>query len=240
VAISGKTVVVGDPRTNSVAGAAYIYVKRASGWPTTPTASLADPAATADDSFGYSVTVSGETAVVGADDTLGYGAAYIYVKGASAWPTTPTASLADPAATDGDSFGISVAISGTTAVVGADGVNGGVAYIYVLGGSAWPTTPTTTLGDPATTEGDTFGASVALSGNTAVVGAFGTTSQSGAAYIYVKGASDWPTAPSVSLPDPRETSDLLFGGSVAVSGKTAAVGASMTNSSAGAAYIYKA
>jgi len=96
-------------------------------------ATLAHPTATSADNFGYSVAVSGTTAVVGAAaySNSGAGAAYIYVKGASGWPTTPTATLNDPAATSDDHFGYSVAVSGKTAVVGAPGTNSfaGTAYI---------------------------------------------------------------------------------------------------------------
>jgi hypothetical protein len=54
-------------------------------------------------------------------------------------------------------------VSGNTAIVGAYGTNSGAgkAYIYVKGTSGWPTTPTTTLSDPAAAEDDQFGASVA-------------------------------------------------------------------------------
>ena len=86
-------------------------------------ASLTDPAATSRDEFGLrSAMVGGTTAVVGAPNTSSdAGAAYIYEKSASGWPTTPTFTLTDPAATSGDEFGFSVAVAvtGTTVVVGA-------------------------------------------------------------------------------------------------------------------------
>jgi hypothetical protein len=238
VAVSRTTAVVGAYDTHSNAGAAYIYVKGATGWPTTPTATLAAPAAT---SFGFSVAISGGTAVVGAVDThSSAGAAYIYVKGSSGWPTTPTGTLADPAAASGDRFSDSVAVSGGTAVVGAAGTNssGGAAYIYVKGSSGWPTTPTATLADPAAASGDRFG-SVAISGGTAVVGAIGTNSFAGAAYLYVKGSSGWATTPTATLADPAAGTNDAFGYSVASSGGTAVVGAVGTHSSAGAAYIFR-
>jgi hypothetical protein len=79
VAVSGVSVVVGADGANSNAGAAYIYVKGSSGWPTAPTATLADPPAAAGDVFGHSVAVSGGSAVVGAVGTnTGAGAAYIF------------------------------------------------------------------------------------------------------------------------------------------------------------------
>jgi hypothetical protein len=93
--------------------------------------------------------------------------------------------LNDPPATANDHFGYAVAVSRTTVVVGAFLTNNeGAAYIYLRAASVWPTTPTATLADPATTAGDRFGWSVAVSGQTAVIGAFGTSSFAGAAYIY--------------------------------------------------------
>ena len=98
----------------------------ASGWPTTPTATLSDPAATTGDNFGYSVAVGNGTVVVGAPYTNSYtGTTYIYVRGASGWPTTPTTTLSDPAATAGDEFGFSVSVSEGTAVVGGPGTSTG-------------------------------------------------------------------------------------------------------------------
>jgi hypothetical protein len=246
VAVSGKIAVVGSYGANTNAGAAYIYAEGASGWPTTPIATFRDPATTGGIHFGWSVAVSGKTAVVGAPGTnRSTGAAYIYVKGTHGWPTTPTTTLEDPAATAEDFFGYSVALSGTTAVVSSPDYPGsdasGAAYIYVKGASAWPTTPTATLLDPGARYGDYFGWSVAVSGKTAVVGAYGTelaTDYGGAAYVYVEGASGWPTAPTVTLKDPPAVESDGFGTSVAVSGKITVVGADGADTDAGAAYIY--
>jgi hypothetical protein len=238
VSVSGTIAIVGAPAVpeghgTPPAGAAYIYVKGASGWPNTPTIQLSDPASGGNgDLFGYSVALSGKTAVVAAP---GSGMAYIYVKGASGWPTTPTTTLTEPEASG--EFGYSVAVQGTTAVVGAPGTRpGGAAYIYVKAASGWPTTPNIKLADPAAKNADAFGYSVAVSGKTAVVGAWGTNSTRGAAYIYVKGASDWPTTPTTTLTDPEASERDEFGVSVAVSAKAAVVGAQ--GDSLGGAYIY--
>jgi hypothetical protein len=130
--------------------------------------------------------------VVGAPGTSdGIGAAYIYAKGsATEWPTTPTATLSDPGATSGDSFGQSVTVSEKTVVVGAPITDDfvGAAYVYVKADSVWPTTPTATLSDPATSEYEAFGTAVAFSGKTAFIGAPstlpGSTSMAGTTYIY--------------------------------------------------------
>jgi len=74
---------------------------------------------------------------------------------------------------DDNEYGGAIAISKTILVVGEDGANGslGVTFIYVEGRSGWPKLPTVTLYDPAQTFYDLFGESVAISGNTLIVGA---------------------------------------------------------------------
>jgi hypothetical protein len=218
MAVSGKTLVVGADGANAFLGLAHIYVKSASGWPKLPTTTLHDPAQTFHDLFGESVAVARKTVVVSAPgEGTSPGVVYIYVKDAAGWPTTPTVTLPNRA--------ISVAVSGTTIVVG--GPYG--AYIYAKGATGWPTTPTATLPDPAATP---FGSSVAVSGRTVVIGA------QNSAYIYVKGSAGWPTTPTATLPDPAAPPGDQFGGAVAVSGTTAIISAPGYNSSAGAAYVY--
>ena len=187
VAVSAETVVVGAPAPSSGDGTTYIYVSSGSGWPATPSNTLADPAATAHDRFGYSVAVSAGTVAVGAAGSNSRaGAAYIYVRGTTGWSTAPTATLSDPAAPRKEDFGYSVALQGRNkrAVVGAPGSSGGAAYIYVMRASGWSTTPTATITDPLASRGDDFGGSVAVFHNTAVVGAFCSDVCTGAAYIY--------------------------------------------------------
>jgi hypothetical protein len=159
----------------------------------TPTGSLVttleDPGATSSDFFGLrGVALAGTTAVVGAPlGNSGAGVVYIYQKGASGWPSTPTATLPDPKKTVGDEFGLATAasVSGTTVIVGAPGAKSteGAAYIYVKGSSGWSTTPTITMSDPAATSGDDYGF-VAVWKKIAFVGAPGTNSNEGMAYIY--------------------------------------------------------
>jgi FG-GAP repeat len=218
MAVSGKTLVVGADGANAFLGSTQIYAEGASGWPKLPATTLYDPAQTFDDLFGESVAVAGKTVVVSAPgEGTSPGVVYVYVRDDAGWPTTPTVTLPNRA--------ISVAVSGTTIVVG--GPYG--AYIYAKGATGWPTTPTATLPDPAATP---FGSSVAVSGRTVVIGA------QNSAYIYVKGSAGWPTTPTATLPDPAAPPGDQFGGAVAVSGTTAIISAPGYNSSAGAAYVY--
>ena len=177
--------------------------------------------------------VAGTTVIVGAPGTSSTaGAAYIYTKGASGWSNTPILRLADPAATAGDEFGIAVGVSRCVCAdrgrrpTGTDSGTG-AAYIYVKGSSGWSKTPTATLSDPGATADDEFGESAAVAGRTVVVGAEGTNSFAGTAYIYVNGASGWPTTPTAVVSDPAATPGDYFGFSVAVTvaGPSVIVGA---------------
>lgn len=230
VAILGSTIVVGAPAFGTTIGAAYMYVKSVSGWPTIPTATLTDPSA--GDDFGRSVAVSATTAIVGADSTAsGAGVAYVYAKGSSGWSTTPADELVDPPENPSDFFGGAVALSGTTAVVGASGTNSsaGAAYIFGKGASGWLVRAA--LSNPGGSIAS-FGGVVSISGTAVLVGDDHAAGFAGAAYIYLKGTSGWPTAPTVTLSAPP-TSVALFGQAVSISGTTALIGVGATS-----AFIY--
>ncbi len=212
VAISGDTVVVGaifGDGVNSDQGSAYVFVKPPGGWAgtLTETAKLTASDGAAYENFGISVAVSGDTVVVGVPlDDIGanedQGSAYVFVKPSGGWTDmTETAKLT---ASDGaayDKFGYAVAISGDTVVVGAifgDGVNSdqGSAYVFVKPPGGWAATLTETAKLTASdgAEGDFFGISVAISGDTVVVGAIfgdGVNSDQGSAYVFVKPPGGW-------------------------------------------------
>ena len=244
VAISGNTAIVGAYAEGGdmYIGEAYVYVKGSSGWPTKATVSLVNPNPYFYDYFGYSVALSGDTAVVGAFSATGIGSAYIYAKTTSGWPSTPTAMLADPGASSADQFAYSVSVSGGTAIIGAPGTTdtqqyAGKAYIYVRGASGWPDVPTKTLLDPDDVKYDQFGFSVAVSGKMAIVDAFGVKNQAGAVYVYQDGLSGWETKPTTTLADPEAKSYDHFGDPLALSGTVAVIGRTGTDSSNGKAYV---
>ncbi|MFH1109858.1 MAG: IPTL-CTERM sorting domain-containing protein [Planctomycetota bacterium] len=153
VAASGDTVVAGayqdDIGANSDQGSAYVFVKPGGGWADmTETAKLTASDGAAVDYFGYwkSVAVSGDTVVVGAvlDDigpNVQQGSAYVFVKPAGGWSDmTETAKFTASDGAAGDSFGVSVGVSGDTVVVGEAGAdigpnaNQGSAYVFDLSG----------------------------------------------------------------------------------------------------------
>ena len=154
----------------------------------------------------------------------------------------------DPAKAANDNFGYSVALSVDRGMVGARGTTvagqreAGVVYVYSRCGSTWMRQ--TTLRDPAEAAGDWFGFSVALDGQTAFVGANGTTVNghglAGVAYVYGRSGSTWVL--QTTLRDPANAAGDNFGYSVALSGSNALVGAPATTvngqGGAGVAYLY--
>jgi len=147
--------------------------------------------AAAFDYFGFSVSISGDTAIVGAfaDDDAGSqsGSAYIFGWDGSQWTQTTKLTASDAALED--QFGASVSVSGDTALVGAysdDDAGGasGSAYTFGWDGSQWSETAKLTASDAA--PADRFGISVSISGNAAIVGAAlndDAGSYSGSAYV---------------------------------------------------------
>ncbi|MCW5970331.1 MAG: FG-GAP repeat protein [Blastocatellales bacterium] len=258
VSISGDTVVVGAPLVDSFRGAAYIYERNKGGmgliadnWGEVKKLTASDGAA--NDFFGISVGISGDTVVVGAqDDDSGRGAAYVYERNkggmgpaADNWGEVKKLTASDGAVND--RFGISVSISGDTVVVGAFGDDSkrGAAYIYernkgAMGPEAdnWGEVKKLTASDGAAD--DQFGNSVSISGDTVVVGAYFDDSLRGAAYIYERnkgGADNWGEVKKLTASD--GAADDRLGISVGISGDTVVVGAVGDDSNRGAAYIYE-
>jgi hypothetical protein len=226
LAMSNSSVIVGAFGKNAGAGAAYVFVGPTGVWSQQQELTAVD--AVAADGFGHSVALSGDTAVVGAwhKTVLGQttaGAAYVFVRSGAAWAPQQELSLASPAAAD--AFGTSVGVSTDTALVGAPGrdvglaVNAGTAYVFVRSGTAWSQTAALTAGDAASN--DAFGASVALDGNAAIVGAplhaVGSAGAAGVAYAFSGSGTAWsqtaePTATDAAAGDNAGTSVAISSG----------------------------
>ncbi|MDB6024228.1 MAG: Integrin alpha beta-propellor repeat protein [Verrucomicrobiales bacterium] len=285
VAISGDTVVVGADREasnatwvnnnqgdNSAAdaGAAYVYVRNGTNW--VQQAYLKASNTGAGDHFAETVAISGDTIVIGAhaedsnatgvngdqsnNSAASAGVAYVFVRNGTNW--TQQTYLKASNTGGSDFFGISVAISGDTIVVGAaleasnaTGVNGdqsnnslsfaGAAYVFVRNGSNW--TQQAYLKASNTGASDLFGNRVAISGDTIVVGANAESSaapgvngnqadnsvgSSGAAYIFVRSGTNWSQQAYLKASNPGAGDH--FGFPVAVSGDTVAVAANEEDS----------
>jgi hypothetical protein len=239
-AISGNTVIVGavhDGDAGFQSGSAYLFNVTTGN----QLAKLTASDAAAEDDFGYSVGISGNTAIVGArfndDGGFNSGSAYLFDVTTGNQLFKLTASDAEAI----DEFGFSVGISGNTAIVGsytADDVAPGTgsAYLFdVLTGNQL-----FKLNATDATAGASLGWSVAVSGNTAIVGAPGKNDagfSTGAAYLF-----DVTTGNQLfKLNASDAASSNYFGISVAISGNIAIVGARLgsgTVNGSGSAYLF--
>ena len=253
-AISGARVVVGAPENFpspfvGVGGSAYVYDLTAA-TPAVPALTLTNPTPANGDYFGNSVAISGPRVVIGApfDDTAApdAGSAYVYDLG-SATPTIPATTLSVPNARLGDSFGVSVAISGTRVVVGAyqedtAAPSAGSAYVFDLT-SAKPNLPVFTVANPSPAIFDFFGRAVAIDGTHVLVGApedDSAATDAGSAYMYDL-SSATPVTPEGVFGVATPVAGDSFGVSVASSGKRVVVGAWLEDTGgedAGSVYIY--
>ncbi|MGX9725867.1 MAG: thrombospondin type 3 repeat-containing protein [Candidatus Electronema sp. VV] len=249
VAVDGDTAVIGaiyDDDKGSNSGSAYVFVRTADGTWSQKAKLIAEDGA-AGDYFGSSVSVSGDTAVIGAarDDDKGddSGSAYVFVRAADgAWNQQAKLTAADGAASD--SFGISVSVSGGTAVIGAfydddKGDDSGSAYVFVRAvDGAWSQQAKLTAADGAAA--GYFGMSVSVSDGTAVIGAIGDNNAAGSAYVFVRAANGtWTQQANVTAADGAAGDG--FGYSVSVSGGTAVIGAFYDDdkgTDSGSAYVF--
>jgi FG-GAP repeat/IPTL-CTERM motif len=230
----------------------------------------------ASDYFGYSVSISGNYAIVGAywedEDENGAntassaGSAYIFKLSGETWSEVDKIVASDRAASD--FFGVSVAIDGDYAIVGAtsededeNGANtasgAGSAYIFKRdsGADTWTEVDKIVASDRATN--DSFGYSISIDGDYIIVSSFGededenganTASYAGSAYIFKRdsGTDTWTEVDKIVASD-RAASDF-FGISSAISGDYIVVGArgesedengANTLTDAGSAYLFK-
>lgn len=237
VALSGTTALVGaflkPIGIYGGQGAVYVFNFNGSTW--VQTQELTESDGTFDDSFGYSVALLGNTALIGAESStigstlIGQGSAYLFTFDGASWIQKQELTASDPATAD--DFGISVALSGTTALIGAayksigSTAHQGAAYVFSFDGSNWVQQQKLTASDGATL--DQFGCSVALSGNMALVGAFNKSIESnaeqGAAYVFQFDGANWIQQQQLTASDGAAGDE--FGAAVALSGTTALVGA---------------
>jgi FG-GAP repeat/Periplasmic copper-binding protein (NosD) len=273
VAVSGNTIVVGASEKGayhnrgSAAGAVYVFQEPASGWANaTQTAELTASGAVPDATLGYSVGISGNTIVAGAPAADGFcngnvylcGAAYVYVEPASGWTntTTPTATLSATDQNIGNGaeqdFGASVAISGSTIVVGEpgqdfDGGNNqtttpGAVYAFSEPAGGWASmTQTAELRASDPTACQTYcpllGTSVGISGNTIVASAPGQNNGQGAVYVFSEPAGGWVSGTQTAELTPSAASGLID--SVAISGTTIAAGIPGYSGGRGGVFVYQ-
>ena len=249
VGVDASTVVVGAPNqsaANVFSGAAYVFVRGATGvW--AQQARLVASDAGLVDQFGWSVAADGDTIVVGSYGNNGggadSGAVYVFTRTGTTWTQQQKLLSADIAA--GDGFGYSVSVDGDTLVVGTPldddaGSNSGSAYVFTRSGTVWTQEAKLTASDAFVS--DNYGSSVAISGDSVVVGSPGGGSagvNSGAAYVHVRSAGVWSEEAELAASD-GSVADV-FGSSVAIDLDTIIVGSpghDVAAGDSGAAYVF--
>jgi hypothetical protein len=227
VALSGGIAVVGAPYKNNSTGAVYVFTQSGTTWGQQAKLTLSD--GVPGDKFGISVAVSGGTVIAGANfKNSGVGAAYVFTQSGTAW--TQQAKLTASDAQQGEEFGTAVALSNSTALIGAFGA----AYVFTQSGTNW--SQQAKFIAPDGTIGDQFGSTVALDGSTALVGAYGRNGDTGAVYLFTQSGTTWSQSAELTASDAAMGD--YFGFSTAVGGGTVVVGAYGKDDSAGAVYLF--
>lgn len=238
IAISGSTIVVSSPGDdiggNFEQGSAYVFSRKGADWVEEQKLIPSDGVTNAD--FGFSVAISGSTVVVSALGTNSFqGSVYLFNRQGGRWVEEQKLTASDGETFD--QFGHSVAISGSTLVVGAIGSNSlqGSTYVFNRQGGFWVEEQKLTASDgKARAE---FGSAVAISGSTIVVGAQRDGNLShGSAYVFERAGGGWVEAQKLTASE--EGIFAVFGHSVAVSGSTILVGENNA-SPRGAVYVFE-
>lgn len=250
IALFGETILVGarrDDDNGDESGAAYLFTRYESDWIQQAKLTAADGEAGAE--FGRSVALSDDTVIIGAarDDEKGEdsGSVYVFTRSGTNWSQLAKLTAADGA--KGDVFGISVALDGDTALIGADldddkGENSGSVYVYTRSKGTWSQQAKLTAADAGNV--DIFGVRVAISGDTALIAARRDDDDvngvdSGSAYVFIRSGTSWTQQAKLTAND-AEAGDL-FGFNVALYGDTGIVTAAMDDDkgpNSGAAYVF--
>ena len=248
VAISGETILVGAPFDSggdTFSGSAYIFRFDGSQWAAETEFDVAE----AGDAFGFAVALAGERAAVGApthvEAETASGALYIFDFDGQGWIQQPILTAND--AGEGDKLGSALALDGSRALVGSpfdddQGNDAGAAYVFQFDGNAWSQQAKLTASDGSPDE-NFGGTSVALDGDTAIVGAplhDSDATDAGAAYVFRFDGEAWNQEAKLTAADAAAGDN--FGFSVSVIGNIAIVGAPFHDAGAddaGAAYAFR-
>ena len=247
MAMDSTTALVGSYNSakGSSAGAVYVFTRSGGTWKQTQKLVASD--GTANDQFGFAVALNGDTAVIGApyDDITGQdsGSAYVFARTGTTWAQQKKLIPSIRAAQD--YFGRSVAVSGTTALVGAyrtdaKGSNSGAAWIFTRSGAAWSQRVRLLPNDAKAYH--QFGDAVSIDGGTAVVSATGDNTRAtaaGAVYVFTGSGAAWTQQKKITATDGK-AGDYL-GIALANSGELTLAGAYYDDdkgSTAGSAYFF--
>ena len=226
VSIDGDWAIVSSHHDDIWSGSAYIYQRDGKTWK--EHGKLDPDDGEANDSFAFSVDISGDTAIAGVpqdnDKGADSGSVFVYVRVKDKWVEQQKFTPRD--AEGGDIFGSAVAIDGDHAIIGAlwdddKGNRSGSVYVYKRVRQVWTQEAKLVASDGA--RNAEFGFSVDLSGRYAIVGAYGHNSGTGAAYVFVRDGDKWKEEAKLTASDGQPKDD--FGISVSINGATGNIGA---------------
>jgi hypothetical protein len=254
VLVSGNSAFVASPAPLNRPGKVYVFANVSGTWTETQQISATPgfaPPPNWSDFFGWSLSLSGDTLVVGAPerfyDMVGpVGAAYVFVLDGGSWVQQQELLASDAGSFDW--VGSAVALSGDTAFVGSPNHAGtmGEVHVFTRSGTTWTEGSTLTASDGAPGDSHQFGGAVKFDGTTLLIGAPGPDYASsgvyapGEAYIFANTGGTWTEA-QILQPDDGADGDQ-FGFSLALDGTTALIGTPAANIGAnahqGAAYAF--
>lgn len=241
VSISGDVIAAGAPEPfnpfNPPVGSGSVYIYRRAGVNWSEEDQFTPTGGQQNDQFGYSVSIDGNRAAIGARGDQpsgagqrfdGQGSAFIFENSGGNWTQDEKIVAGDAAA--GDRFGSAISLSGDFVVIGApgdddNGVDSGSAYVFRRQGSNWVLDGKLTASDGAAD--DAFGESVSIDGDIVAVGAAThdtPSSDGGAVYLYRRSGGSWSQEDKVEAADTGV--DKFFGAAVDVEGDELVVGSS--------------
>jgi hypothetical protein len=246
-ALSGDTAIIGadwDDDNGVDSGSAYVFTRTGNTW--TQQAKLLASDGAAGDWFGNDIALSGDTAIIGAfydnDNGVHSGSAYIFTRTGTTW-TQQQKLLPSDGVTDAQ-FGISVSLSGDTAIIGANrdddnGNRSGSVYVFTRTGTTWTQQAKLIASDGVTEE--RFGIELALEGDTALIGSETSDNgaYSGSVYVFTRTGTTWTQHQKLLASDGAALD--WFGFYISLSGDTALFSAAQDDdngANSGSAYVF--
>jgi hypothetical protein len=245
-ALDGDTLFIGacqDDDNGHFSGSAYVFIRTGTTW--TFQAKLLPSDGAAEEQFGESVALKGNTALIGAwydnDNGVHSGSTYVFTRTGTTWTQQQKLLPAD-GVTDAQ-FGINLDLNGNTALIGANrdddnGVRSGAAYVYTTDGTTWTQQAKLIASDGGPEE--RFGIDVGLEGDTALIGSESSDqgAYSGSVYVFTRSGTTWTQQQKI-IPSDGAATDW-FGFAISISGDTALFAASYDDlgSNSGSAYVY--
>jgi len=249
VSLDGDTALIAaslDDDNGVDSGSAYVFTRTGTTW--TQQAKLLASDGAADDQFGCSISLDGDTALIGAnctdDNGVDSGSAYVFTRTGTTWTQQAKLLASDGSAGDQFSF-YGASLDGDTALIGAvyeddKGVDSGSAYVFTRTGTTWTQQAKLLASDGVA--GDWFGYFISLDGDTALIGALqddDNGKDSGSAYVFTRNGTTWTQQAKLLASDGARMD--IFGNDVSLDGDTALIGAVQDDDNgfqSGSAYVF--